>query len=83
VKECSPGGGARDSKPQATMASMVPYCERMVELAAAQVSRRMRTSDLAFAKRLWIADQSTDAYSGPWPQTHSACLALLILPCPA
>jgi hypothetical protein len=46
VKEYWPGGGALDSKPQATMASMVPYCDRIVELAAAYVSSRMRTSDI-------------------------------------
>jgi hypothetical protein len=54
VNECSPGGGALPSKPQAVMVSMIGFPEfpRLgAELAAAQQSRRTRTSDLALSNK--------------------------------
>jgi hypothetical protein len=52
VNECSPGGGALDSKPHAAIVSIIP-CPRLgAELAAAQQSKRTRTSDLDFSNRL-------------------------------
>jgi hypothetical protein len=64
VNECSPGGGALDSKPHAAIISMIP-CPRLggAEAAAAQQSKRTRTSDLDFSNRLWIWLQSISAES--------------------
>jgi hypothetical protein len=80
VKENSPGGAALDSKPQAAMVSMTPNWGVAAELAAAHVSRRIRTSDFAPAKRVWIPDQSKDEQFGPWWLTHSLGLTRVIHP---
>jgi hypothetical protein len=57
VNECSPGGGALDSNPHAMIASIEPCCDLVVTLAAAQVFNSIKTSDLASAKRVCMADQ--------------------------
>lgn len=72
VIECSPGGGALRSNPQAAIVSITAYCDVVAELAAAHVSSRMRTSDFAAPKSPCIADQSTKGELESCPKTHSA-----------
>ena len=72
VKECSPGGGARLSNPQAIV-SITANCGVVAELAAAHVSNRISTSDLAVPNSPYLADQSTNGESGEsgfCPKTH-------------
>jgi len=51
VNECSPGGGALLSNPQAAIVSITANWDVVAELAAAHVSKRIRTSDFAVPKR--------------------------------
>lgn len=55
VKECSPGGGARPSNPQAAIVSIYAFpclgATVAAALAAAQQSKIMRTSDFPLSNR--------------------------------
>jgi hypothetical protein len=57
VNECRPGWGAQVSKPQAAIVSVTLELSASVgaPLAAAQQSRRRRTSESACSKSVWMA----------------------------
>jgi hypothetical protein len=65
VNECAPGSGAWASNPQAAIVSFVPitFGDKVAAEAAAQQSKRKRTSALAFKKSGWIANHSSDPSS--------------------
>ena len=51
VKECSPGGGAMPSNPQAARVSIAELDGAGAELAAAQQSKTTKTSDFALSNK--------------------------------
>jgi hypothetical protein len=72
VKEWSPTPGAQVSNPQAAMTSVIPLPLPAAELAAAQQSRRIKTSELASSSIVWRPNHFTVAPSGR-PVLHITC----------